>query len=169
MEDLQFIKVEQNNTELIEELSVFASAVVKDYYDPIIGAAQNDYMIKKFQSAESLKEQIAGGYSYYFVCTENEKRVGFIAFYPRNNEMYLSKLYIKKEERGKGYSKGILKFLKKETAKAGLDSITLNVNRNNTDSINIYGKLGFSKIREEKNDIGNGFYMDDFVFSISVS
>jgi hypothetical protein len=28
----------------------------------------------------------------------------------------------------------------------------------------IYEKLGFVRVRDEKNDIGHGYYMDDFVY-----
>ena len=39
------------------------------------------------------------------------------------------------------------------------------MNRNN-DTRFIYEKLGFTVAWEEKNDIGNGFYMDDYVYAI---
>lgn len=32
-----------------------------------MGKAQNDYMLKKFQSPEAIREQIAGGYRYYWM------------------------------------------------------------------------------------------------------
>ena len=56
----------------------------------------------------------------------------------------------------------MMDFLIDETLKRGYPSIFLNVNRNNP-AIAAYEHMGFRKIREEKNDIGGGFYMDDFV------
>ena len=35
--------------------------------------------------------------------------------------------------------------------------------------IRIYEHFGFRKVREEKNDIGNGFYMDDWVLECPVT
>ena len=45
--------------------------------------------------------------------------------------------------------------------------IELNVNRFN-DAVRVYEKLGFRRIREEKNDIGHGYYMDDYVYSLEL-
>ena len=159
---MNYIKVKVNDTHAIKELSSLASKIVKEHYDPILGATQNDYMIDKFQSAAAITEQIKQGYQYYFVSYKNNN-IGFIAFYPRKDEMYLSKFYLQKEERGKGISKDMLHFVIKKTKEAGLNTIVLNVNKHNK-AVLVYEKLGFIKIREEKNDIGNGFFMDDFVY-----
>ena len=148
----------------INEMSGMATAIVRDYYDPIIGKDQNDYMLKMFQTPEAIAEQLEHGYRYYFV-RENGKNLGFVAFYPRENALYLSKLYLYKDERGKGYAREILEFLKTQARELGFNRIELNVNRNN-DTRFIYEKLGFTVAWEEKNDIGNGFYMDDYVYAI---
>lgn len=150
--------------EEINEMSGMATAIVRDYYDPIIGKEQNDYMLKMFQTPEAIAEQMEHGYSYYFA-RENGKNLGFVAFYPRENALYLSKLYLYKDERGKGYAREILEFLKTQARELGFNRIELNVNRNN-DTRFIYEKLGFTVAWEEKNDIGNGFYMDDYVYAI---
>ena len=150
--------------EEINEMSGMATAIVRDYYDPIIGKDQNDYMLKMFQAPEAIAEQLEHGYRYYFV-RENGKNLGFVAFYPRENALYLSKLYLYKDERGKGYAREILEFLKTQARELGFNRIELNVNRNN-DTRFIYEKLGFTVAWEEKNDIGNGFYMDDYVYAI---
>ena len=150
--------------EEINEMSGMATAIVRDYYDPIIGNDQNDYMLKMFQTPEAIAEQLEHGYRYYFV-RENGKNLGFVAFYPRENALYLSKLYLYKDERGKGYAREILEFLKTQARELGFNRIELNVNRNN-DTRFIYEKLGFTVAWEEKNDIGNGFYMDDYVYAI---
>ena len=55
-----------------------------------------------------------------------------------------------------------------ETRREGLSAIFLNVNRDNEAVIRIYEHLGFRKVREEKNAIGGGFYMDDFVLECPV-
>ena len=87
-----------------EELSVLATRIVKDYYDSIIGAQQNDYMLKKFQTTTAIQEQLSHGYSFFFAQTEG-RNVGFLGYYLREDHLYLSKLYLDKQERGKGYVK----------------------------------------------------------------
>lgn len=54
-------------------------------------------------------------------------------------------------------------FAAAEANAAGLPAIFLNVNRDNAQVIAIYEHLGFVRVREEKNDIGGGFFMDDYV------
>ncbi len=76
--------------------------------------------------------------------------------------MYLSKFYLYKDERHKGHASKMLEFVKKEAGKEGLEGIFLNVNRFNS-AVESYLNMGFEIVREEKNDIGNGFFMDDYV------
>jgi diamine N-acetyltransferase len=163
---ISFRKVTGTDTEAVQQLSVLATRIVKEHFDPIIGSAQNDYMISRFQTAAALTEQINHGYTYYIVC-DGLANAGFIAFYPREGEMYLSKFYLDRTERGKGIAKAMLNFLVQETKKAGFSSIFLNVNRHN-EAVKVYEHLGFRKIREEKNDIGNGYVMDDFVYQYTI-
>jgi hypothetical protein len=99
---LNYIKVVNTNAVEIKELSDLAVKIVKEHFDPIIGAAQNDYMIKRFQSVSAITEQLEHGYQYYFVCDSAGNKVGFLAFYLRENELYLSKFYLQKNQRGKG-------------------------------------------------------------------
>lgn len=158
----EFIRLTSASSKDIEEMSHMASEIVKDHFDPIIGPEQNDYMISQFQTPEAIREQLEHGYTYYFV-REDGRNIGFLAFYPKNDAMYLSKFYLYKNERGKGYAKQMLAFVEHETEKAGLCAVELNVNRHNS-AVRAYEKMGFVIIREEKNDIGRGFVMDDYVF-----
>lgn len=154
-----------NNEQEIKQMSEMATDILRDYYDPIIGKEQNDYMLEMFQSVASIRDQLAHGYHYYFVRDDDGKNLGFFAFYPRGNALYLSKFYLYKDQRGKGYARPILEFLKTQAKELDLGRIELNVNRNN-DTRFIYEKLGFTVAWEEKNDIGNGFYMDDYVYAL---
>lgn len=154
-----------NNEQEIKQMSEMATDILRDYYDPIIGKEQNDYMLKMFQSEEAIRDQLSHGYRYYFVRDDNGKDLGFVAFYPRGNALYLSKFYLYKDQRGKGYARSILEFLKAQAKELDLGRIELNVNRNN-DTRFIYEKLGFTVAWEEKNDIGSGFYMDDYVYAL---
>ena len=42
---LDFERVQAGETEKIEALSALATAIVREHFDPIIGKAQNDYML----------------------------------------------------------------------------------------------------------------------------
>ena len=161
---MNYIKLSPTDGSLINELSRLASDIVKEHYDPIIGAEQNDYMIERFQSPASIAEQLSRSISYYLVCTDDGNKVGFIAFYPRGTELYLSKFYLHKSQRGQGISKQMMNFVLSEARKTGASSVTLNVNKHNDLAITVYEKLNFHRIRDEKIDIGGGWFMDDYVY-----
>ena len=161
---VSFVKVNKELPEQVSALSALATPIVREHFDPIIGKAQNDYMLQKFQTVEAITAQLQQGYQYYFVQDLQKKNIGFLAFYPRQQELYLSKFYLQKEQRGHGYAKQMLQFVLQQAKLAGLSAITLNVNRDNP-AVRVYEHLGFVKIGEEKNDIGQGFFMDDYVFS----
>ena len=79
--------------------------------------------------------------------------------------MYLSKFYLYKSERGKGYSHDMMTFVITNAKELKLNGIELNVNKHNS-ACRAYESLGFKIVRSEKNDIGNGFYMDDYVYRL---
>ena len=161
---MDFVRLMPGDKEGIKEMSSMASSIVREHYDPIIGKEQNDYMLAMFQSEEAISEQLEHGYNYFFVKNE-ERNIGFLAYYLREGALYLSKFYLYKDMRGKGFSRIMLNFLKEKAKELGLNRIELNVNRNN-DAVYVYEKLGFTVAWTEKNDIGNGFYMDDYVYAL---
>lgn len=159
--EIRFEKLEIGNKQSVQEMSKLATSIVREHFDPLIGEAQNDYMISLFQTVDAISEQLNKGYQYYFVM-DGQETVGFLAFYPKESFCYLSKFYLYKDFRGQGISKQMLDFVIENAREKQLESVQLNVNRNNM-AVTVYKSLGFSIIREEKNDIGNGFFMDDYV------
>lgn len=158
---IEFVRLENDEKE-IERMSAMATAIVREHFDPLIGKEQNDYMLSLFQTPGAIAAQLAEGYRYYFVRKDGED-IGFTAFYPKQDAMYLSKFYLYRQERVKGYAHAMMEFVESETRKEGLQAVELNVNRFNS-AVRVYEKLGFEIIREEKNEIGHGFIMDDYVF-----
>ena len=163
---LDYVRLKPEGGEGIKEMSEMATSILRDYYDPILGKSQNDYMLDKYQSARSLKNQMSNGYRYYFAkyCGCN---VGFLAFFPRSGGMYISKLYLYRQNRGMGFGRAMIDFVKGETAKEGLKYIELNVNRYNS-AVGFYEAMGFSRIKSEDNFIGAGFYMNDYVYRLEL-
>lgn len=163
---IEYVKLEADEHDQIERMSAMATEIVREHFDPIIGTAQNDYMLNMFQTVSAITEQLQHGYQYYFV-KEKDEYIGFLAFYPKEQILYLSKFYLYKKCRGRGVSVDMLEFVKEHGRKLGLAAIELNVNRGNYVT-KVYERLGFTKIREEKNDIGAGFYMDDYVYHLDI-
>lgn len=161
-----FASGSEEDEKILQELSYFAGEIVKEHFDPIIGTAQNDYMIAKFQSADAIRAQIKEGYEYYLVKAEGET-VGFFALVrdlpEREGRLYISKYYVHKRFRGNGYASRMFDFMRLQAQADGNKGLYLHVNRENESAIRVYEHLGFVKADTMQTDIGNGFIMDDFV------
>ena len=143
-------------------IAKLARTIWKDHYTPIIGSDQVSYMLNKFQSAEAIADQVSRGYQYYLIFY-NSKPAGYLAFEKQLAELFLSKIYVSKEMRGKGIGKAAMDFVEREAQYLECTKISLTVNKHNTGSIKAYEKLGFHNLGGIVQDIGNGFVMDDFL------
>lgn len=149
-------------------MAELAARIWRNHYTPIIGEAQVEYMLDKFQSAEAIGKQIDDGYDYRLIVDAEGKDVGYFGVVPRKNELFLSKLYILCGNRGKGYGRRAVEEVSKLAKKLKLPKITLTVNKNNADSIKAYEKFGFKIKDSVVNDIGSGFVMDDYVMEKTI-
>lgn len=146
-------------------IAAMGRSVWMETYPPIIGIAQTEYMIEKFQSEEAIIRQTGHeNYEYYLIMADSE-RAGYAGIQPYNG-LYLSKLYILKKYRRLGIGRKALEFLKGICSERGLGRIWLTVNRHNAQAIRSYLSWGMSVEKEMVSDIGNGFVMDDFVFEV---
>ncbi|MGD2180300.1 GNAT family N-acetyltransferase [Lusitaniella coriacea] len=143
----------------IDIVSSLAGEIWREHYISIIGSAQVEYMLQEFQSVEAISKQIAEGYKY-FVISSDGIDCGYSSAKILDREIFLSKLYVKATFRGKGLGREALKFIE---FRFNPEVIRLTVNKNNTNSIAAYKKMGFEIVDEVVKDIGNGFVMDDFV------
>lgn len=156
---LEFIKAtNQKHFLYIEKM---AYTIWQEHYVPIIGKPQVDYMLKKFQSVKAIKNQIADGYEY-FLLEYRQQYVGYISVKQEKNTLFLSKIYVLRKYRGKKIGKKALGFIEEKAKQNQLKNIRLTVNKNNSQSINAYQKLGFKNRGPITMDIGQGYVMDDF-------
>ena len=155
------------NMELVYSVYAVAESIWEQYYTPIIGEAQVEYMIEKFLSPDAIVEQINSGYEY-FLFSYDYTFAGFAAILEKDGELFLSKLYVDEEFRGKGIGKHMFQKFVEICKLRNLKKIWLTCNRNNVNSLAVYEHLGFKKTREEVADIGNGFVMDDFILEYEI-
>ena len=55
---MEFVKIELQNKSDIADLSNLATSIIREHFDSLIGKAQNDYMLAKFQTVEAMTKQI---------------------------------------------------------------------------------------------------------------
>jgi len=150
----------------LRQLSETSALIWREYYPDLIGSEQVEYMVDRFLSVEALEQQKRERYRFFFV-QSGEEVLGYIGVQPRGEELFLSKLYLKREYRGKGVFSGMLAFCEKIASELDCTSLLLTVNRGNAQSIQVYLRKGFRTIREQRMDIDNGYFMDDFVMQKS--
>jgi diamine N-acetyltransferase len=159
MNETMFIEVStQDQIEMVESL---AREIWTEHYTPIIGKEQVDYMLDRFQSKQAIAEQIEAG-SLYFLIREGNQFIGYIGAQPKNDELFLSKLYVKSSKRRRGWGNRAIRFVEKLAKERKLARVVLTVNKNNTNSIKAYEKFGFRNVGSIIQDIGDGFVMDDY-------
>lgn len=144
----------------IEQL---ARLIWTQHYTPIIGVNQVEYMLDKFQSFDAISNQINDGYEYYKI-HHNDELVGYISIKKNDSVLFLSKVYVHADFRGKGIGKMAFNFIEDRAINLKCRSIMLTVNKYNTNSIAAYKRLGYKIIEEIVIDIGNGYVMDDYKF-----
>lgn len=149
----------------IASVTNLAREIWTEYYLSLIGRAQVDYMLDKFQGTEAIARQIQEGYLYYLVL-KRENPIGYFAVAlnkEKQDEALLSKIYIKKSRRGRGEGKATLRFAENFCCRAGMKKLWLTVNKGNHPSIAWYQGRGFFIRGTWVTDIGSGFVMDDYI------
>lgn len=150
------------STQAIEIVADLASTIWNEYYVPIIGQEQVDYMVNSFQSSEAIEKQINNENYEYYLIEHLSKPSGYVSIKLISNELFLSKFYIAREKRGTGLGKKGLKFIINRAKELNANAITLTVNKYNVNSIKAYDKMGFKNSGSIVSDIGAGFVMDDY-------
>lgn len=159
--DLSFMPV--ISKEQISHLAGIANQVWHEHFISILSMDQIDYMVDKFQSVPAITDQIENQSYQYFLLDINGVCIGYTGIKPDGDKLFLSKLYLLKEYRGKGYASQAFEFLEGLCLGMGWNTIWLTVNRFNDNTIKVYEKKGFETIRTQVADIGNGFVMDDYI------
>lgn len=147
----------------IPVIAELADRIWKKHYVPFVGLTHVEYMLNLVYSPESIAKQMREQQNYTLVY-EDQTPVGYIAISTKDNKNYfLHKFYIEVDEHGKGIGSQLFKYIL-STLK-NIETIELTVNRQNYKSVNFYFKHGFIIKEVADFDIGNGFFMNDFVMT----
>jgi GNAT superfamily N-acetyltransferase len=149
-------------SEQVADVARMAREVWYEYYVPLIGRAQVDYMVPKFQSAEAMQSQIDSGYEYFQIRQSGEN-VGYAAirYEASDARLFISKLYLLAAHRKSGAGRESLAMIERMARERGATHLWLTVNKGNP-SVRAYERLGFQIAEAIVMDIGGGFVMDDY-------
>ncbi len=151
-----------SNAAQVADVARMAHQVWNEFYVPIIGQAQVDYMVARFQSAEAMQSQIDSGYEY-FQMQQSGEIVGYAAIRhdAADARVFISKLYVLAAHRKSGAGRQCLEHFERMARERGATHLWLTVNKGNP-SVRAYERLGFKIAEAMVMDIGGGYVMDDY-------
>lgn len=151
-------------TDDLAPLAALAREIWTEYYTPLLGTAQVEYMLHTIQSEAPMRRQLEHeDYRYFYLCHEGTP-AGYLGVQVRDGALFLSKLYVRAAARGLGTARDVMAFLEGWARGARLDKLWLTVNRGNTGAIATYEKLQFINAGTQDSPIGEGYVMEDYVF-----
>lgn len=97
----------------------------------------------EFWTPKVLQDELSNPNSKYYVLIYNQKITGFGGLWFSVDDVHLTNIVIKKIYRNKGFGNILLQELISNAKKSGKNSLTLEVNENNTNAKKLYLKNGF--------------------------
>ncbi len=155
----------------IAPICALAREIWLQHYPGIITVKQIEYMLAQRYSPDAIREQLQAGEACWDKLEVHGELCGF-ASYERGAQaraMKLDKLYVHQQVRGKGYGAALIEHVAQAARQLGMDNLYLQVNKYNHGSVAAYLRAGFAVEKTVKVDIGNGFFMDDYVMSRSLA
>lgn len=146
----------------IEALYPTIVEIWQEVFTPIIGGEDVAYMLANYQSIPVIQQEIQQGV-HYFALLKDGERVGYTAYEVQADALYISKLYILQKYRGQGYMREIFAYYQELSQQMGLKQ-RLKVNENNQQAIRVYEHLGFTLVKKQTVEIGDGVIMHDAVY-----
>lgn len=141
-------------------------------YANILSPRQMSYMLDKMYSQANLYQQMTAEGHVFLIAMQDDQPVGFAGISPIDQHSYdlpptttvwkLHKLYVLPAIQKSGAGKALMKEVTATIKKAGGNYLILQVNRNNP-AYDYYLKNGFEVLESADFDIGNGFFMNDYV------
>jgi ribosomal protein S18 acetylase RimI-like enzyme len=157
----------------VEELEVVKNLAYRIWpiaYKEILSQEQLEFMLNWMYSIQTLQENWRNGH-FFFAISMDEQDVGFLDLEPNNpieGNMKIQKIYVLPEFQGMGLGYELMKQAFNFAKENQMNSMTLQVNRNNK-AVEFYKKFGFEIIDEQDFDIGNGYYMNDFIMRFKIN
>jgi len=153
---------EIKTTAEIERLAAIIQEIWPEVFIPIIGKEQVDYMLVHYQGKDVIAAEIERGVRYFFI-EENEQYVGYFAYSLENEHLAISKVYLKKELRGRGLSSAVFDYFEEVARNEKKERISLHVNRGNKQAIDVYLHRGFEIAQSVDQPLGDRFVLNDYV------
>lgn len=147
----------------VEEL---ARKIFPPTYADLIPAEQIPYMMRLMYDDAVLRREFAEGMNFALIL-EGDSPIGYISWHwcdcAEGGMMRLEKLYLDFACHGRSIGNRGIRHVIDAAGRAGASFVSLNVHKRNLRAQKAYLRAGFYRWRSEKEDVGNGFFKDDYV------
>lgn len=133
-------------------------------YKDTYSKPQLTYMLKKEQSYDTIKRQLAENYLYFSTNVKCQP-VGYFCTRQEEDGMMLRHLYIQEPHRRTGISKDVIAYVEELGRLRKQKTLYLYCNKENTSAIEAFKALGFTVDGEETRDWGEGYTSEDIRMS----
>lgn len=131
-------------------------------FEKLLAPEQITYMLEMMYSEPALMADADRGVAFYILNFDG-KDAGYAAIEKKTATTYkLHKIYLAQHLHGKGVGKYLLGHMEQKVKEGKAQILQLNVNRQNQ-ALDFYKRQGYTIVSSEDIDIGNGFFMNDYV------
>ena len=164
------MEIRQLKMHELEIIKSLAYRIWPKTYGHIISQEQMTYMLEWMYSIETLESNFNKNHTYFCIVS-GEQDIGFLDVeinHPEKENMKIHKIYVLSEFQGKGMGYALMQKAMEFAKHNQMKFMSLQVNRNNN-AVDFYKRFGFEVIDEQDFDIGNGYFMNDFVMQMKIS
>lgn len=171
-EDNALVRIEELSDaaqlNVVEEL---ARKIFPRTYADLIPAEQIPYMMRLMYDDAVLRKEFGSGVKFALI-TDAGIPVGYISWHLTDTGggkiMRLEKLYLDYSRHGRSIGNMGIRYVIDAAKRTDAVCITLNVHKRNFRAQKAYCRAGFYRWRSEKEDVGSGFFKDDYVMRLDI-
>ena len=154
----------------LPEVRRLADLIWRAHYPGIITTGQIDYMLERGYAIETLAFFLGAVDRGLELATIDGAIAGFAAWLVTDNRVdaRIDKLYVLQSLQRQGIGGRLIGCVERHAIAAGARTLSLNVNKENTQAIRAYQKHGFVVREAVVVDIGHGYVMDDYVMAKAI-
>ncbi len=137
-------------------------------YRDILTPEQNEFMFEWMYAVDNIRRQMQEGHCY-FILEDKYQACGYMSIQQEEQLFHLHKIYVlpvcQKAGAGRFLFEQALAYVK--SIHSSPCRLELRVNRHNP-AVGFYKKMGMKILRSDDFDIGQGYFMNDYIMSLDI-
>ncbi len=161
-----FYKINPKNQKDLIDLFNIAKITKKPFLESLFPKEITNYLFYFFDE-NFYKNKIEFDEFSYYLISEDSKTIGFFGIKNFNDILFISDIFITKENHNKGIGKKVVDFIKNKAKELNLKILQTSIYQNDKNSEFFFKKLNFKKISTQARYLGSDIYLLENVFEFS--